>query len=107
MTTMPKLTHKQKQEYISLLELAAERILTGIRGFCCTAINLEPTPPQATGVMEALSAIYFQDSDAWNKNDVASLQAWWGSDEGVDSNEVRILALLLAAEMVRTDSLPE
>lgn len=103
-----KLTPKQKKEYIRILQGAAELILAHGFTYCCIAIEKLQGWRENTPAYLAFESLYFKDCAGVKGRDKMTgrrnYKAWWGMD--CEDREARILALLLAAEVVRTNSLP-
>lgn len=100
-----KLTPSQKKRAVRVFRDAAEALLLGRRSFSCTAIQYV-TRDDCLIEMEVHRALFFKGSYAEKmKWDAPSIFPWW-KENGIDGDEIRVIALLLAAELVRTDCLP-
>lgn len=100
------LTHKQKQECVRVLRKAAGSILSERYTFCCKAIQEANHPFPSPVPPTIFRDIYWADSDGAKNWGNSETSPWWVECDDED-REVRIFALLLAAEIVRTDSLPD
>lgn len=92
------MTKKQK-EHVSILHDAAELITLGRSSCCCGAIDMATNfffreAPEEN----IMRRIYLSDAKKYRP-----LSSYWWD---LRDQESRILALLLAAEMIRTNSLP-
>lgn len=88
---------KEQKKHIAVLKGATENILTQKNIFCCDAIQ------SATGIDTSPQVALFKsvyESDVTERFTYG--MGWWEGGE----IEARAFALLFAAEMVRTDSLP-
>lgn len=86
-----------KRQKITILKAAANRIASRAGSLCCMSIReISPSKEIEEACIDIITSIFKKDSTR-----VGSL-FWWDIHE----IEPRIFALLLAAEMVRTDSLP-
>jgi hypothetical protein len=100
MKTKHKLS-SQDRENIRLLELAAEHLLCGRRNFACNAIDLAANENLDSVAKSIFRSLYHRDAIK-SDPDVEWTSVWWP----IGGQEVRIFTLLLAAEVVRTQSLP-
>lgn len=96
-----KLSAQEKKD-IAILERAAGMVESGQNNLCCAAI-LDASWDENLIVTSRVRARF---KNAMKDHDDDWLGRWWGNGYDRENKEARIFALLFAAEMIRTNSLP-
>lgn len=87
---------RHKQTLVRQFEKAAELLAIRREDCCCDALHIA-TNHNSSKPYGILESVFFEDSGS-----PYSFWAWWEPDE----REARIQALLLCAELIKSDCLP-